>query len=134
MSPVAFICETESERLADLGLLGNYLEGMGYDVHSHRDLCSPAGQRFIYDRPPDDDSVVLICPRQLGREVFEGVLDPEWQFFSFRMQGEPKELANHILSEVHPDTAALRRYLVDEDIMTREHGEYWRAGGTFDPE
>ena len=100
MSPVAFICETESERLADLGLLGNYLEGMGYDVHSHRDLCSPAGQRFIYDRPPDDDSVVLICPRQLGREVFEGVLDPEWQFFSFRMQGEPKELANHITAEV----------------------------------
>jgi hypothetical protein len=34
---------------------------------------------------------------------------------------------------VHPDTAALRRYLVDEGILDREHGEYWRAGGTFDP-
>jgi hypothetical protein len=31
------------------------------------------------------------------------------------------------------DTAALRRYLVDEDLLARERGEYWRAGGTFDP-
>jgi hypothetical protein len=41
---------------------------------------------------------------------------------------------NAMLAAVHPDTAALRRYLVDEGIMAREHGEYWRAGGTFDPE
>ena len=46
----------------------------------------------------------------------------------------PERTVNHILSEVHPDTAALRRYLVDEEILAREHGEYWRAGGTFDPE
>jgi len=41
---------------------------------------------------------------------------------------------NLMLSAVHPDTAALRRYLVDEEIMARDHGEYWRAGGTFAPE
>jgi len=41
---------------------------------------------------------------------------------------------NVMLAALHPDTAALRRYLVDEGIMAREHGEYWRAGGTFDPE
>ena len=35
---------------------------------------------------------------------------------------------------MHPDTAALRRYLVDEGILDREHGEYWRTGGTFDPD
>jgi hypothetical protein len=40
---------------------------------------------------------------------------------------------NLIISAVHPDTASLRRYLVDEGILDREHGEYWRAGGTFDP-
>jgi len=34
---------------------------------------------------------------------------------------------------VHPDTAALRRYLVDEGILARDRGDYWRAGGTFDP-
>jgi len=41
---------------------------------------------------------------------------------------------NLMLAAVHPDTAALRRYLVDEGIMGRDHGQYWRAGGTFDPE
>jgi hypothetical protein len=38
---------------------------------------------------------------------------------------------NDILREVHPDVAALRRYLVDEGFLDRLHGEYWRVGGTF---
>ena len=42
-------------------------------------------------------------------------------------------MVNLILAQVHPDTAALRRYLVDEGILDRERGEYWRSGGTFDP-
>jgi hypothetical protein len=41
---------------------------------------------------------------------------------------------NLMLSDVHPDAAALRRYLVDEGMLSREHGEYWRTGGTFAPE
>ena len=45
----------------------------------------------------------------------------------------PERTVNHIISEVHPDTAALRRYLVDEGLLARDHGEYWRQGGTFDP-
>lgn len=32
----------------------------------------------------------------------------------------------------HPDHAALRRYLVDEGLMTRADGSYWRSGGRFD--
>jgi hypothetical protein len=32
----------------------------------------------------------------------------------------------------HPDTAALRRYLVDEEFLARDHGEYWRIGGSVD--
>jgi len=40
---------------------------------------------------------------------------------------------NTILGRWHEDTAALRRYLVDEEFMEREAGEYWRAGGTFHP-
>jgi hypothetical protein len=45
-----------------------------------------------------------------------------------------EQMVNLILGQVHPDTAALRRYLVDEDILSRAHGEYWRSGGTFEPE
>jgi hypothetical protein len=40
---------------------------------------------------------------------------------------------NRVIESVHPDTAALRRYLVDEGILARDRGDYWRAGGTFDP-
>jgi len=29
----------------------------------------------------------------------------------------------------HPDVAALRRYLVDEGLMSRQDGRYWRSGG-----
>ena len=45
----------------------------------------------------------------------------------------PESTVNLIICAVHPDTAGLRRYLVDEGILDREHGEYWRTGGTFDP-
>ena len=39
---------------------------------------------------------------------------------------------NQLLNRFHPDHAALRRYLVDEQFLTREGGRYWRSGGTFD--
>ena len=32
----------------------------------------------------------------------------------------------------HPDYAALRRYLVEEDFLARENGVYWRAGGSVE--
>jgi hypothetical protein len=36
-----------------------------------------------------------------------------------------------MLARFHPDYCALRRYMVDEEIMDRCDGVYWRAGGTF---
>jgi hypothetical protein len=36
------------------------------------------------------------------------------------------------LEKVHPDYAALRRYLVDDQFLAREGGEYWRVGGQVD--
>lgn len=39
---------------------------------------------------------------------------------------------NSRLAEFHPDVAALRRYLVDEGLLSREKGAYWRTGGTVD--
>ncbi len=40
-----------------------------------------------------------------------------------------ESMVNLILGRWHPDTAALRRYLVDEGFLDREAGEYWRSGG-----
>jgi hypothetical protein len=39
---------------------------------------------------------------------------------------------NEVLQRFHPDHAALRRYLVENDFLTREDGSYWRSGGTFE--
>jgi len=44
----------------------------------------------------------------------------------------PESEVNERLSAVHPDYAALRRYLVDDEFLHRRDGFYWRAGGTFD--
>jgi hypothetical protein len=41
-------------------------------------------------------------------------------------------MVNLSLGQVHPDTAALRRYLVDDGFLSRDHGEYWRTGGRVD--
>lgn len=42
-------------------------------------------------------------------------------------------MVNLIIGRRHPDTAALRRYLVDEGLLDRAEGEYWRSGGTALP-
>ena len=39
---------------------------------------------------------------------------------------------NLILRNLHDDYATLRRYLVDEGFLSRDHGEYWRTGGRVD--
>ena len=44
----------------------------------------------------------------------------------------PEAAVNDVLSAVHPDYAALRRYLVENQFLTRQDGVYWRSGGTFD--
>ncbi|MCA0146338.1 DUF2087 domain-containing protein [Blastococcus sp. LR1] len=41
----------------------------------------------------------------------------------------PEREVNALLAVWHPDVAALRRYLVDEQFLTREAGVYWRSGG-----
>jgi hypothetical protein len=49
----------------------------------------------------------------------------------------PEAEVNHIISRRHPDFAALRRYLVDEEFMQRRRGVYWRTGSVanvgYDP-
>jgi hypothetical protein len=35
---------------------------------------------------------------------------------------------NRIISRRHPDFATLRRYLVDNELMQRQRGIYWRTG------
>ena len=49
----------------------------------------------------------------------------------------PETEVNRVISRRHPELAALRRYLVDEELMQRRRGVYWRTGTMpnvgFDP-
>jgi hypothetical protein len=44
---------------------------------------------------------------------------------------------NRVIGRRHPDFAALRRYLVDEELMQRRRSVYWRTGSVpnvgYDP-
>ena len=43
----------------------------------------------------------------------------------------PESEVNEILKALYGDHAALRRYLIDEELMSRTpDGTYWRTGGT----
>lgn len=47
-------------------------------------------------------------------------------------QTYPEKEVNDMLARYHPDFAALRRYLVENQFLTRNDGVYWRSGGSFD--
>lgn len=59
------------------------------------------------------------------------VLDVLAQDFEPGVRYSEKQV-NLIIGKRHADTAALRRYLVDDGLLEREGGcgPYWRAGGT----
>jgi hypothetical protein len=44
----------------------------------------------------------------------------------------PEREVNALLAVWYADVAALRRSLVDEGLLSREAGEYWRSGGYVD--
>ena len=49
----------------------------------------------------------------------------------------PEREVNRIIGRRHPDFASLRRLLVDEELMQRKRGVYWRTGSVpnlgYDP-
>ena len=61
------------------------------------------------------------------------ILDVLAQDFEPGIRYSEKQV-NLILGKRFADTAALRRYLVDDGFLDREGGggPYWRAGGTFE--
>ncbi|HLB61385.1 MAG TPA: DUF2087 domain-containing protein [Actinomycetota bacterium] len=40
-----------------------------------------------------------------------------------------EKTVNAIAGRFHNDHASIRRYLVDQGPLSRDHGEYWRTGG-----
>ena len=79
--------------------------------------------------PYFQDGRLVQIPRQRKKRML--VLDLLAQEFEPGVHYTEREV-NDVLGRYNPDTAALRRYLVDEEFMEREAGEYWRAGGTVE--
>ncbi|MBV9410576.1 MAG: DUF2087 domain-containing protein [Acidimicrobiia bacterium] len=75
-----------------------------------------------------DGRLVSIPAQHAKRLVVLDVLAQEFE------PGEryPERQVNRVLRKWHDDTAALRRYLVDDGFLDREAGEYWRSGGSVD--
>jgi hypothetical protein len=82
----------------------------------------------VLGRFVQDGRLVLMPTKRSKRLV---VLDHIAQSFE---PGEtyPEYLVNRILHRFHDDYAALRRYLVDEQFLTRDGNVYWRSGGTVE--
>ena len=75
-----------------------------------------------------DGRLVSIPAQQTKRRV---VLEHLVRVFDVGVRYPEREV-NALLAVWHPDVAALRRYLVDEGLLTREAGVYWRSGGWVD--
>ena len=44
----------------------------------------------------------------------------------------PERAIDSVLRAWHDDYVTIRRYLIDEDLLARDHGLYWRTGGYVD--
>lgn len=85
-------------------------EGEAYDRKVLKDFFAADGRLTAIPAQNKKRHVVL---RYLAQAFEHGMNYPEKQ-------------VNEILRRYHPDTASLRRYLVDERILARENGIYWR--------
>ena len=78
-------------------------------------------------RPFVSDGRIVALPAKHGKRLV--LLD--WLAQDFEPGVRYTEaMVNLIIGQRHPDTAALRRYLVDDGFMSREAGVYWRSGGS----
>lgn len=74
----------------------------------------------------DNGKIAVMPARQSRRRL---LLDVIAQAFEPGVRYPEREV-NALLSAIHPDHAALRRYLVDDGFLSRADGQYWRSGGT----
>jgi hypothetical protein len=73
------------------------------------------------------DGRIVTMPAKRSKRLV--LLDYVAQKFEVGVRYTESEV-NRTLRELHEDYAALRRYLVDEGFMSRDHSVYWRSGGS----
>jgi hypothetical protein len=131
-------------RLADAGLVIHGSEGgLHLVAEAFRVAARTAREResaVVGDEHagvPDDakkvmrafvrDGRILQIPTTLSKRIV--LMD--WLAQDFELgRRYTEQQVNLVLAKRHPDTAAWRRYLVDNDFLDRVGGEYWRSGGS----
>lgn len=127
-------------RLASEGLVINSAGGLvvnadGLQRAARTDRSRPP--QVEHQHQPDDRRQVLNAFVHDGRIVSIPTAMPkrlvllEWLAQLFEPgQRYTEAMVNLILGQRYADTAALRRYLVDHQLLDREAGMYWRCGGS----
>jgi hypothetical protein len=77
-------------------------------------------------RPFVRDGQIAVMPARRARRLL--LLDAVAQGFEPGAR-YPERQVSLFLGTLYPDYAALRRYLVDDEFLSRSGGEYWRTGG-----
>jgi hypothetical protein len=129
-------------RLAEAGLVMHvdgalHVMGAAFQVAARAALSRPASTE--HDGLPDDarrvmaafvvDGRLLSIPTAHGKRMV--ILDFLASDFDVGRRYS-EAMVNLIIGKRHADTAALRRYLVDNEFLAREAGQYWRIGGSTD--
>ena len=116
---------------------GLYVVGAAFKVAAREALSRQASDEHA-DRPDDVRRVFEAFVRdgrltQIPTSRQKRLVVLDWLAQEFEPGTRYSEtMVNLILGKRHPDTAALRRYLVDEGLLDRAGGEYWRTGGTVE--
>jgi hypothetical protein len=76
------------------------------------------------------DGRIQVIPAKRSRRL--ALLDHIAQAFEPGVRYSERDVSS-FLGILHPDYAALRRLLVDEEFLSRSGGQYWRTGGTVLP-
>ena len=125
---------------------GGVVARAGNDWELRRDVIDEQARRTAKPRPAFDDEG--LSPEQasvLRKFLRDGrlatipaahakrlvVLDHIAKVFEIGVRYPEREV-DALLRAFHDDYAALRRYLVDEGFLARDHAEYWRSGGSVD--
>jgi predicted transcriptional regulator len=109
------------------------LEAMAQRMLAHETLPAVAADVDLdaFDRKvlrdfTGPDGRLKSLPAQ--RKKLEAVLRFAVQRFEFDARYNERQV-NEILAELHEDTAAMRRGMIEAHLMERDHGIYWRVKG-----
>ena len=131
-----------ARRLARAGLVHRDGHVLGLHAHLFGAVARAAAEAAPPPEPLSDDpaeDAVLSAFVRAGRLVSIPaqrtkrlvVLEHLVRVFEPGVRYAEREV-NALLAVWHPDVAALRRYLVDEGLLSRDAGIYWRSGGWVD--